>query len=188
MKIRLINVLLIAASLLVPFAATAQETLTWQKFTPVGEGFSVLMASKVSTETSTNPNDAKMKLRSYSSEGDGKFFYVASIDFPSGLTATAANFNAFIGGFLNSFCEPSKEKGYACQTIFVRDLTLSGHTGKQYKISVTGDGRTMDGVLRIYMTKKNFYAMQALNGKEGDASVDKFLNSFTIAQTTTNSR
>ena len=166
--------------LLAPVAAS-QEARAWQKFEPEGEGFSVSLPSKPAAETKTNPDDPRMKMRMYTSEAGNLYFRIASFDTSKLFQPSAANFDSFIGGFLKSYCEPARSSGLQCEVTFERALTLNGFDGKQYKISVSGKGRVIGGVLRVYMTRSHVYAMHALGAGEGDALVDKFLTSFNIA-------
>ena len=174
---------LLAAALLllahVPAAAQAAET--WQKLAPAGEGFTVLLPTRAAQETQTNPGDPRMKMNIYSSDGADRFFYVSSLNFSGLFQPSAAGFESFVTGFLKSFCGPSRQRGLSCETTFDRELTLSGHRGRQFKVAIGGGGKTFDGVVRIYMTGKHIYALQALGGREGDAAVDRFFNSFTLA-------
>lgn len=45
---------------------------------------------------------------------------------------------------------------------------------------MAGRSVKLEGVIRIYMTTKHFYTLQALGAREGDAAIDKFLRSFAI--------
>ena len=173
-------ILAIAASLLTQLTALAQEPQTWERLAPEGETFSVVMPKPISQETQTNPKDARMKMRMYSGEGGDKFFHVSSLNFEGLFQPTAVNFESFMKSFLLSYCEPAKQKGLTCETVFERELNLNGHTGKQFRVTVGNAGRNIGGVLRIYMTEKHIYAFQALGGREGDAQIDKFLNSFAL--------
>ena len=174
--------LLAAALLLVAHAAAAAQTAeTWQKLAPTGEGFSVLLTTRPAHETQTNPSDPRMKMNIWSSDGADRFFYVSSLNFSGLFQPTAAGFESFVTGFLKSFCGPSRQRGLSCETTFERELTLSGHRGRQFKVAIGGGGKTFDGVIRIYMTGNHVYALQALGAREGDAAIDKFFNSFTLA-------
>ena len=167
--------------LLLAHAATAaQQPQTWQKLAPPNEGFAVLMPTRPVQETQTNPSDPRMKMNIWSSQTADRFFYVSSLNFSGLFQPSAAGFESFVNGFLKSFCGPSRQRGLTCETAFDRDLTLSGHRGRQFKIAIGGGGQKLEGVVRIYMTARHFYALQALGGREGDAAVDKFLASFAV--------
>ena len=172
----------IAASLVTQFTVVAQESQTWQRLAPEGETFSVMMPTPISQETKTNPDDARMKLRLYTSESESKFFNISSLDISGRFQPTIPNFESFIKGFLQSYCAPSRQKGLSCETVFERELKLNGHPGKQFRVTIASGERSIEGVLRIYMTGKNFYSIQAIGGREGDAQIDKFLKSFTLAE------
>lgn len=174
---------LLAASLLLcaAAAARAQAAGQWQKFEPAGEGFSVQLPTAPVSETRVNPANQRMKMRIHRSETEDLSFYIASLDFRGLFPQSAAGFDAFAKGFLNSYCEPARKQGLTCDVAFERELTLGGSPGRQYNVALTGSGRRIDGVLRMYMTASHVYAFHALGGKEGDAPIDRFLNSFAIA-------
>ena len=176
---------LLAAFMLlaVPVAAAAQTGVElWYKLAPAGGGFSILMPTRAAHQTQTNPADPRMKMDIYTSEGENRFFYVSSLDFTGIFQPSAAGFESFAKGFLESFCDAQRKSGLKCETTFERDLTLGGHRGRQFKLVMAGRSVTLEGVLRIYMTGKHFYALQALGAREGDAAIDKFLRSFAITQ------
>ncbi|HLL76264.1 MAG TPA: caspase family protein [Pyrinomonadaceae bacterium] len=161
--------------------ATANTKVAWQKFEPEGEGFYVQLPTTPTSETKVNPDNQRMQMRTHLSETQTHSFYVASLDYRGLFQRGAVSFDSFAKGFLDSYCEPARKQGLTCEVTFQRELTLSGHPGKQYAITMSGNGRRIDGVLRMYMTASHVYAFHALGGKEGDATVDKFLNSFAIA-------
>ena len=171
----------LALLVLLASVAASQEAQAWRKFEPEGEGFSVSLPSKPTAETKTNPDQPRMKMRMYTSEAGNLFFNISSFDTSKLFEPNAANFDSFIGGFLKSYCEPARSSGFQCEVTFERALKLNGFDGKQYKVAMSGNGRGVGGVLRVYMTTSHVYAMQALGAGEGDASVNKFLTSFHIA-------
>lgn len=162
-------------------AVTAQETQTWQKFEPEGEGFSVQFPTAPTSETKVNPDNQRMRMRMHSSETRSHSFYVASLDYRGLFQRNAIAFDSFAKGFLDSYCGPARQQGFTCEVTFERELKLGGYEGKQYGVALSGSGNRLDGVLRMYMTGSHVYAFHVLGGKEGDATVDKFLNSFAIA-------
>ena len=176
------NTLLAALLLLSAVTATrAQVAGQWEKFEPAGEGFSVQLPAAPLSETRVDPANQRVKMRIHKSETEDLSFYIASLDYRGLFPQSAAGFDSFAKGFLNSYCEPARKQGLTCDVIFQRELTLGGSPGKQYSVALSGSGRRIDGVLRMYMTASHVYAFHALGGKEGDAPIDKFLNSFAIA-------
>ena len=170
----------LAALLFSAASAGAQGTQTWQKFEPAGEGFSVQLPAAPASETRVNPADARMKMRLHKSETDSHSYYIASMDYRGLFQQSAAGFDAFAKGFLESYCGPARKQGLICEATFERELKLGGFPGKQYRVIFGNQDQKLDGVLRMYMTATHLYAFHALGGKEGDASVDRFLNSFAI--------
>jgi hypothetical protein len=162
-------------------AARAQVAGQWQKFEPAGEGFTVQLPTAPLSETRVSPANQRMKMRIHKSETEALSFYIASLDYSGLFPQSAAGFDSFAKGFLNSYCEPARKQGLTCEVTFQRELALGGSPGKQYGVALSGNGRRIDGVLRMYMTASHVYAFHALGGKEGDAPIDKFLNSFAIA-------
>ena len=65
----------------------------------------------------------------------------------------------------------------------VRDLTLSGYAGKQYKLS----GGPASGVVRVFSKQngdqRELFMLCVLNGPAGDSSGDQFFKSFKISPT-----
>lgn len=173
----------LAATLLLFVAhasATAQTPETWQKFASPADGFSILMPKQPTRQTRTNPEDSRMKMNIYTSAGEEHHFSVTTLDFTGMFTPSVAGFEGFVKGFLNSICTPPRQQGLSCETTQERDLTLGGHRGRQFRLTLGGGGKTIEGVVRVYMTTKHFYTVQALGGREGDAAVDKFLGSFAV--------
>lgn len=176
------NTLLAVALLLCATAAArAQVAGQWQKFEPAGEGFSVQLPTAPLTETRVNPADQRMRMHIHKSETADLSFYVASFNYRGLFPQSAAGFDSFAKGFLSSYCEPARKQGLTCDVTFERELQLGGSPGRHYAVALSGSGRRIDGVLRMYMTPSHVYAFHALGGKEGDAPIDKFLNSFAIA-------
>ncbi|HEV2762381.1 MAG TPA: hypothetical protein VGV38_05240 [Pyrinomonadaceae bacterium] len=174
-----------AAALLVAMhvSAAAQPGVElWYKLAPPGEGFSVLTPTRAAHQTQTNPADPRMKMEIYTSEGEDRMFYISSLNFTGLFQPTPAGFEAFVKGFLESFCGTQRQAGLNCETPFERDLTLGGHRGRQFKVVMSGRSITLEGVLRVYMTTKHVYVLQAIGAREGDAVIDKFLRSFAITQ------
>ena len=174
---------LLAASLLLSAAAAtrAQTAAQWQKFEPAGEGFSVQLPTAPVSETRVNPANQRMKMRIHKSETEALSFYIASLDYRGLFPRSAAGFDSFAKGFLNSYCEPARKQGLTCDVTFERELRLGGSPGRQYRVALSSQGQRIDGVLRMYMTASHVYAFHALGGKEGDAPIDKFLDSFALA-------
>ena len=176
------NTLLAVSLLLCAAAARAQAApQQWQKFEPAGEGFSVQLPTAPVSETRINPTNERMRMRLHRSETGDLSFYVASLDYRGLFPQSAAGFDSFAKGFLDAYCEPARKQGLTCEVTFERALALGGSPGKQYAVALSGNGRRIDGVLRMFMTASHVYAFHALGGKEGDAPIDKFLSSFAIA-------
>ena len=174
------NITLAVSLLLCAAAAHAQVAQSWQKFEPEGEGFSVQLPTAPASETRVNPDNQRMKMRLHKSETENISFYIASLDYRGLFRQSASGFDAFAKGFLETYCAPARKQNLTCDVTFVSALTLGGHEGKQYSVAISSEGRRIEGVLRMYMTPSHIYAFHALGGKEGDASIDKFLNSFAI--------
>lgn len=163
-------------------AAAQPGVEMWYRLAPAGGGFSVLTPTRAAHQTQTNPADPRMKMEIYTSEGEDRMFYVSSLNFTGLFQPNAAGFESFVKGFLESFCGAQRRGGINCETPFVRDLTLGGHRGRQFRVVMAGRSVTLEGVLRVYMTAKHFYVLQALGAGEGDAAVDKFLRSFAVTR------
>lgn len=171
----------LAAVLLLPVAVAAQDAQGWRKLAPAGDIFSVSMPAPVAEQTMTNPDNPNVKMRVYQNEATGVFYYVAAVEVAGSVRINASTFQAFVAGFLDSYCKSPRQMGFNCETTYERPLSLNGYAGKQYKVRMSKETRSLDGVLRIYMTPKKFYALQTLGGKEDEALTGKFLNSFSLA-------
>ncbi len=180
LALALISVTIMLALCLPSRSAIAQE-LSWRELAPEGEGFSVMMPTPVSQETSRNPQMPRQMMRNYSaSTNDGILFTVSSFDTPSRINhRSPAIFNSLVAGFVSSYCARFEEQNIRCEVTRVRDLTLNGYRGRQFRISGGNESRSITGVLRIYLARDRFYIIQAFN-EEGDNRVARFLASFNI--------
>lgn len=176
-----VTLALTALLLFVPPAAFAQAALEWHKFEPEDRSFSVLFPSKPSAKTHTSPDDPRMQVRLYSTQRDGLYYAVSSIDTAKLFLLTAGNFDAFVTGMNETYCEEPRKAGLECTLTFERMLKLREFPGRHYKVSLRGHGQSFRGAQRVYLVGSHVYTLNVIAAGEGDVSADKFFNSFTPA-------
>ncbi len=139
--------------------------------------------AKGSTAEATKEPYHKMELnvRTYLSNGTpGSVFAVVSM---SGIKSNPAlytemqRFNSYVDAFKSLF-PPKVRKGAVAKLSLVGDKTLSGHAGREYKMTL-GD---LNGVAQVYATRKRFYSVVYLNTKTNEELQKEFLSSFVLPE------
>ena len=97
--------------------------------------------------------------------------FLAMISGQEGLKAAA-------DGFQDSFLKEVRSKGMKAEMTFARDLKSNGYLGQEFSL-VMGE---IDGIVRVFITKKKIYAVLVLNALKGDLRVERFLDSFTLKE------
>ncbi len=155
----------------------------WEKISPEGEEFSVLMPKTPTTETGKfayHKMDLTTRLYLASIPG-GPVVAVASF---SGIKSDPAaysdfeRFNSYIDAFKDFFPAKVRTKETPTKLTLVSSRPFHGHTGRSYKLTI-GD---LSGVVHAYATRKRFYAIVSLNTKKDDALEEKFLSSFELPE------
>ena len=92
------------------------------------------------------------------------------VAFPKGKAAPGAPFELFSETFQRALAESPNS------STFDRKIEGNGGTALQYQIRI----REYPGILRMYDSPKNFYAVMAIGATETDPSVSRFLSSFKL--------
>jgi TonB family protein len=111
----------------------------------------------------------------------GPVFAVASISGIKSNPAAYSDFqrlNSYVDAFKDWFPEKIRGKGAKIKLDLVGEKTLSGHTGREYRLTV-GE---LNGTAQVYATKRRFYAIVSLNNKKDEGLEERFLTSFVIPE------
>jgi endonuclease YncB( thermonuclease family) len=158
----------------------------WVRYQPEGRHFSILAPSD-GVELSYPVLDGQTKvveLHYVIGDKDGNLYVMmwarGSNDNATDASAAADTIKGLVAG-INRSIERTGQ-GFVVTANRVRDLTLSGYTGKQYKLS----GGPASGAVRVFTKQlgdqRELFMLCVLNGPAGDSSDDQFLNSFKISQ------
>ena len=165
------------------FHAPGQSSPGWVKLAPASEEFEArLPAAPAEAQEGLQLAGKTAVVRYYGVAANGTLYAVLSAkagDFPDEQLAYVMILN-LINKQLASSARGEGEAGRAgVQAEVRRPLRLNGYAGREYAIRV----RQSAGLLRFYGTGRNYYAAVALTpgGGDDDPSVERFLNSFTLA-------
>ena len=158
----------------------------WVRYQPASRHFSILAPSD-GVELSYPVLDGQtnvVELHYVIGNKDGNLYAVmwakGSNDNATDASAAADTVKGLVGG-INRSIERAGQ-GFVVTASPVRDLTLSGYTGKQYKLS----GGPASGSIRVFSKQigdqRELFMLCMLNGPAGNSSGDQFLNSFRISQ------
>ena len=162
-------------------SSTAPE---WELLRPEKEQFSVRLPKGSTYEEAGKVPYHKMELntRFYISKTEGgPVFAVASL---SGIKSNPAAYtemqrvNSYVDAFKTLFIPKVRDKGGVAQLIFVRERSLHGNPGREYRLTV---GK-LSGIVHVYATSRRFYALAYLNEKKDEALEEQFLSSFVIPE------
>src|SRR2546425_902201 len=175
--------LLGSTPLLTSVLAQTSEENDWQTLKPEGDEFTIAMPREPKIEASDEPyHRMTLHTRLYlSAPARGPVLAVASL---SGIKSNAAMYteferlNSYVDAFKNWFPQKVRGKDAVAKLTLVTEKTLNGNPGREYRI-VVGD---LSGSVRVYTTRKRFYAAVVLNTKKDDALTDRFLSSFVLPE------
>ena len=180
----MITLLIIGVSHIDALAQAAGDTNTdWVTLNPEGDEFTIVMPRDPKVEASDEPyHRMTLHTRLYlSAPAHGPVLAVASL---SGIKSNAALYteferlNSYVDAFKNWFPQKVRGKDAVAKLTLMGEKTLSGNPGREYRI-VVGD---LSGSVRVYTTRKRFYAAVVLNTKKDDALTDRFLSSFVLPE------
>jgi TonB family protein len=176
-------ILSLILGLLTPTAAQS-PTGDWETLRPEKEQFSVLIPKGSTFEEASKVPYHKMELntRFYISKTEGgPVFAVVSL---SGIKSNPAAYtemqrvNSYVDAFKTLFVPKIKDKPGLTQLTFLREKTLQGNPGREYRLIIGN----LSGTAHVYATNRRFYALVYLNSKKDEALQDQFLSSFVIPE------
>ena len=163
-------------------AVSPAPVLEWVVVAPNGEGFSVNMPVKPSEETTLVPlADKTYRLRIYTSNdaASGLLFVTSMQECPPIMAALdpAAKLEKFADGFKSGFSEGlPKTTGAKFEMLVDKELKLSGHIGRQYKLNFAD----LQGLLRVFDGGQRVYFLMVMGANDNHADVNRFFNSFQL--------
>jgi endonuclease YncB( thermonuclease family) len=158
----------------------------WKKLAPSGEHFSALVPEEAQEYSATIPaGDNKTAEMNYSvANHNGVLYLVLWSHGPNDHYTDAIAADELIKGLTTGLNRGLRQRGLDVnvETTEGRDLEFKGYLVRQYKLA----GGVVPGVIRAFTRRKGqqreVYMLGALNGAEGNAAVDRFLNSFAISK------
>lgn len=180
---RVLTLILITAAL--ASCVLAQSSVNhsdWETLRPEKELFSVLIPKGSTYEEASKVPYHKLELntRFYVSRVvDGPVYAVVSL---SGIKSNPAAYtelqrvNSYVDAFKKLFVPKIQTKPGLAQLTLVRERTLQGNPGREYRL-VVGN---LTGTVHAYATSRRFYAIVYLNSKKDEALQDRFLSSFVL--------
>jgi TonB family protein len=159
----------------------------WETLRPEKEQFSVLIPKGSTVEEASKVPYHKMALNTrfyISKTAGGPVFAVVSL---SGIPPNPAAYtemqrvNSYVDAFKTLFVPKIRDKAGLAQLTFVRERSLQGNPGREYRLTVGN----LSGIAHVYATSRRFYALVYLNNKKDEALQDQFLSSFVIPERST---
>ena len=148
------------------------NTGDWRKFSPDGEGYSVLLPP---VQVEPREKRSKEVLSYYQARSEGFLYDVMRRTTPEGASPEELFNNLMF--FQEYLHRASRQRGISADIYPQRDLPpLNGYVGKQYEMFIDD----IHAVVRVYIGRRDIYIVDVVGGYEGDPRVDKFLASFTI--------
>ena len=180
---RVFTLILITAGL--ASSVLAQSSVNdsdWETLRPEKELFSVLIPKGSTYEEASKVPYHKLELntRFYVSRAtDGPVYAVVSL---SGIKSNPAAYtevqrvNSYVDAFKKLFVPKIQTKAGLAQLTLVRERTLQGNPGREYRLIIGN----LTGTVHAYATSRRFYAIVYLNSKKDEALQDRFLSSFVL--------
>ncbi|HEY6189848.1 MAG TPA: energy transducer TonB [Pyrinomonadaceae bacterium] len=164
-------------------SGSVAQTGAWVKVAPVGEEFTVLMPSMPRSRTEGGSNVSARAVNFYSTLTESDMYIVSSSPKAGGEgESVQAMLNPLAGEYQHPFFKQIREQGGQVIVKGQRDLALRGHTGREYRLAVGGDG--IPCVTRVYLTGRRVYTLIWLNNRvdstAGQPRQEKFLESFML--------
>jgi hypothetical protein len=162
---------------------TAPTFKDWQKYSPAGEEFSVLMPKETLTESRRSLyNGAFVNRNIYRSPiGTRPFFAIISaggINARRSQPSDAEKLDSYVDAFRYWLPEAALGKGPAAKLTLVGEKTISGHSGREYQVAV-GE---LSGIARAYFTGRRFYVAVMLEASQQDLRAQQFFESFALRE------
>src|SRR5262249_44896813 len=164
--------------LVVHAGVRADDTTSWEKFSPATGGFRILLPGSPITQTKTMPTPvgpAKMTMYTASAEEGSRIYMVGFVVFPLAIPGSEAD--EVLDGFAQGVVQPIKGK-----VISKKDITLGDNKGKEIEIELLNG--ELVGRARVYVVKDRMYAVKAMAPKDNadTKEFEKFLDSFELTE------
>ena len=173
----------VAAQFITPGVGTAQAEKPWEKFSPEGGGFTVLMPGKPTvTEQEVPFGGGKLINHMYMVQANSGVFIASYADFPMPVTDPLV---------IKAMLDNARDKGVAAANGELRSekqIKIYENPGREWLLSIPGGGIAR---ARAYWVKQRLYQAfllmpQGKNAQEEgarEAVMSKFLNSFALIST-----
>lgn len=177
------TLLTLMLGVLIPVSAQSAPP-DWETLRPQKELFSVLIPKGSTFEEASKVPYHKMELntRFYISrkEGGPVFAVVSLSGIPSkpALYSELQRVNSYVDAFKTLFVPKIKDKAGLTQLTFLRERSLQGNPGREYRLTI---GK-VNGTVHAYATNRRFYALVYMNEKKDESLQDQFLSSFVIPE------
>ena len=154
------------------YPTSAHESQQWERYTGKGEAFTALFPERPSAATTYRPvrffdfrKAEQYRGTLYNAYSDGVVYLIYS--FPR----RSEPLQKFVDEFADRYSSSIK-------LISARDITVGGASGQRDTIKF----RDVDGVFDFYITDNRAYILEVVGADESNASVKRFLASFTIGR------
>lgn len=183
-KCRVLTLILSLTLGLITLTSAQSPAPDWETLRPEKEQFSVLIPKGSTFEEASKVPYHKMELNTrfyISKSASGPVFAVVSL---SGIKSNPAAYtemqrvNSYVDAFKTLFVPKIREKGGLAQLTFLRERSLHGNPGREYRLTIGN----LTGIAHVYTTSRRFYALVYLNNKKDEELQDQFLGSFVIPE------
>src|SRR2546428_451510 len=162
--------------------ALAQSAGGWETLRPAEE-FTVLMppgSTNEAGEYSYHQRILKTHLFLSTSKSGPVMAVVTMIGIKSNpaLYTEAQRLNSYVDAFKSWFPQKIRGNDAIGKLTVAGDKTLNGNAGREYRLTIAD----LNGTAQVFVTRKRFYAIVALNTKKDDALQEKFLGSFVLPE------
>ncbi|MEO8434427.1 MAG: hypothetical protein ABI596_05990 [Pyrinomonadaceae bacterium] len=166
-----------------PAVGTTQADKPWEKFSPEGGGFTVLMPGTPTVTDQEVPfGDGKLVNHLYMVQANSSVYIASYAEFPMAVTDPAV---------IKAMLDNARDKGVAAANGELRsekEIKLGENPGREWLVSIPGAGIAR---ARAYWVKQRLYQAFLLmpegKGAEEEAAreavMSKFLNSFALIST-----
>ena len=167
-------------------APTVQDDSEWTRIKPNDEEFAVSLpdepfvySSWVSSSNLLRSLIKDEKARAYGTSADGVVYVIMSF---KGYNRDRDKPDKIVDVFAEKVKDDlvSSSGHSKVSTVFDRDVSSNGFTGKQYLVSLRG----VPGILRCVVTKSHVYVVEAIGANETNPSVQRFFASFALGDQT----
>lgn len=163
-------------------ASITSQGSDWIRVAPVGEEFTVLMPSRPIKRKASDFDPSDPSVHFYGPSTDGNMYMITSSPkLKPGGASLESMLNPLAGEYEHTLFKSVSQRGGEIKVIEKRDLTLSGHKGREYHLSFSGETPC---IARVYVTNRRVYTLIWIYnyrpGSPGHAAQDGFLASFTL--------